>query len=264
MRRILIDGYMLEFPGKWDELDTGQMEHVAKVAGMGFVPQAVITDLMAFLLDGRLDKTMDGLYILDFRKDNRKFKLDRWQMEYLADALAWMLTPEGKLEMALYRNPYPVLDAGGYRLTGSGNRMEKCVYEQFMYLQFYLRLMEGYVEYMPQALACLWHSGKRFNPERIHADAVAISRLKEERKTVMMWHVWSSLALMRRKFPKVFGGREEASGNIYEEQMKVVAAMSGGDVTKMQEVRNAPLWDALVAMEESIREAEAMDRTARK
>lgn len=263
MRRIDINGSLLEMPASWDELKAVQLEHLAEIAGMGLNSRAALTDLFVFLMDARLDKTMDGLYSLRM-PDGMKYKLDAWQMDYMVDAIGWMATENGTLDLRLYSNPYGALRIGRRTFFSSKSRMNECVYEQFMYLQFYLKLMEGEKRMLPYVLACVWHSRKRFDPEMVHEDARTLEGLPGKRKTVMLWYILSALGLMQERFPSVFAGKQEGGANVYEEQMRIVNAMAEGDVTKMEAVRKAPLYDALLAMEESVRQAKEMERVSKR
>lgn len=258
MKKVVINGIALKIPTGWNELSAGQLEFLAGMENAGMKTEDMKTAFIVCCMKARLNKTADGMFVFIIK--GKILKINMLQMEILKEELKWLTNDKGKLDLKLYRNPYPVMKIGKHTLRSSKERMKECVYEQFMYLMFYLRLMEEYKEYLPQVLACIWHTGKFFNPEKIHSDAVKIAALNNDKKRIMMWYVMSALKLMQRKFPNVFGGKGDTEENVYDQQMKIVNAMADGDVTKMEAVRKAPLYDALVAMEESIREAEDLNR----
>ena len=45
-------------------------------------------------------------------------------------------------------------------------------------------------------------------------------------------------------------------GNVFESQQRIIDALAGGDMTKKEAVRQGYLYDALISMDESLRQRE--------
>lgn len=119
--------------------------------------------------------------------------------------------------------------------------------------------MESEPEMLTRLLACLWHSGRRFDPARIERDARRIARLTWQRRQVMFWYWSGCLHFLTKRYTRVFarrsGGKTSPSA-LFEDQLRVVDALAAGDMTKKEQVRSGYLYDALLSMDESLRRQE--------
>ena len=254
----------LSVPTEWNDLSARDLEHVADLAARSLPLQVFKIYFILYLLDwhviGRED---DGGFVIS--RWFRRFSLSSSELNTFAQTQSYILEQgerdkEWLVVSKLTRDPYPRIG----RLHGPGDILERLTYEQFMMAQFYESQLAGDPNRLSYLLACLWHSGDRFSsdPKRIARDAGRIERLSFQRQQVMFW-LWSGCkTFIQHKFPRIFQCSDgKASGNVYEEQLRVVDALSGGDMTKKQLVRDGYLYDALVSMDESLRRQEEREKT---
>ena len=85
--------------------------------------------------------------------------------------------------------------------------------------------------------------GKEIPAEQFH-------KLPQEVKTALTWYYLGSMAFMTEKIPLTFSGTGGSSGcGVFENQMRVVDALAGNDLTKKQTVKDSLLYDALFTLE---------------
>ena len=73
---------------------------------------------------------------------------------------------------------------------------------------------------------------------------------------MMMWIWEGSLSFIQQQFPRIFSGEGGGGGNVFESQQRIIDALAGGDMTKKEAVRQGYLYDALISMDESLRQRE--------
>lgn len=59
-------------------------------------------------------------------------------------------------------------------------------------------------EQINHVLACLWHTSKTFNINRLEKDASILSHLPHRVKMIMYWYIIGSLAYLANGFPRIF------------------------------------------------------------
>lgn len=128
-----------------------------------------------------------------------------------------------------------------------------------MYLQTYLDGLAADPAKLDSLLACLWHTGRRFDINRLEHDARLIRRLPAEVKMMLYWFILGSIQNFADCYPRVFsGGSGKIAGNVLDSQFRLLDSLAAHDMTKKDDVRRGLFIDALYAMDEQLRIQEEM------
>ena len=270
MSKVQLGKSEIIIPGTWDEFTPLQLEALASYSLKQLPVQTFKVYAMLFLLGLRpgrkVDKTdmerksghaekEDGY---EYYHKARRYILTPSQMVQMSHCLSWMFRMNDSdnsvmLDVKLRRCPYPKISGLHATLAGPGDGLERLTYEQFVWAQAYEQRLAEHPEDMAKLLACLWHRGKAFDPDRVEDDARIIAELPHAKIVVMYWLWVGTLNWFTRQFPHVFGGEGDgASGNVFEEQQKIIDALANGDVTRKPAVRQGLLYDTLFTMEQSL------------
>lgn len=263
MEEIKYGRKTVRIPQGWHELSTRQLLALARLASRGLSVQSVKL-LFALHVIGAcvLRAKGDGSYVL--LKDGRRFTLSLLECSILASKFDYLFTEvkadNGNVSLQLI----PKFVAAPYdrigRLHGPGDFFDRLTYYQFMFLMFYESRIGQDPKAVNSLLACLWHSGGEFDSANVERDSRRIGRLGPYRQTLMLWYYVGCKDALHKRYPRIFGGDGTgSSGNVFEDQMRVVDALAGGDMTKKDLVRKGYLYDALISMDESIRRNEEME-----
>lgn len=256
----------MQLPSEWKDFTTGQLELIARIVNHSMPLETAKLYIVLNLIGLRITRKVgDDAFRFVWR--GRRGVITTDETAQLAAAYDFLFGEvEGKPETFvvisnLTRDPYPHLTDGLFPFHGPGDLFEHVTYDQFVYAHTFTSQLSADPTVFPKLLACLWHRRRRFDPDRIDADARLLSRLPRERQTVMFWYWCGSLAALQRLFPRVFSSTGKGStGNAMENQQRIIDALADGDMTRKQAVRRGLLLDAMFSMDESIRKAEEMKR----
>lgn len=255
-------------PRSWDDLTARQMETLADISAHEMTAP-VLRLVFALSLTGMRvkERLEDGSFSI--RRGLRKVTLSSEELCGLALTQSYILEKDedskGKNRWLIVSrrvlDPYPHLKGW----SSPGDALEHLSYEQFMYALFYEQQLKDDSSKLSFLLACLWHRGRKFDAEGIEKQARRIARLPWQRRQAMLWYWTGCKQFLKGRFPRVF--RPSGSGpsrNIFEDQLRVVDALSQGDMTRKPKVREGFLYDALFSMDESLRRQEEMEDRLRR
>lgn len=260
MRYIKLKHRSIAMPENWNELTLEQLLTLA-VYGMRklTVQQLKVSMLLSSMGARVMKKVGDGEYRLRFGLWRRSVTISAEEVTALADSYSFIIARRDDIhhiDSQLTRDHFPKLRVGGRRLHGPGDILEHLTYEQFVWSQTYLQRMQTDPKLFTHLLATLWHTGERFDVSRVEHDARLIARLPIPTQIVMMWIWEGSLSFIQQQFPRIFSGEGGGGGNVFESQQRIIDALAGGDMTKKEAVRQGYLYDALISMDESLRQRE--------
>lgn len=273
MHKIRIGKSKIEYevPARWEELTADQLEFLARLSLNGS-PVWRICLMMALYCIGA--KVVPGYHIWPHRKDLVKLMIGNKYhyvgTEYVAQLgalFSWLVTKEEKEGTPTYKIlanvdkcPYPHIQVKDFILDGPADGMLDICFEQYMYIHTFVQQMQHDPTKITYVIACVWHSGERWDIERLEQDAALIARLSDDKKIVMMWFIQSALIFFSDKFPRLFGGAKSKGGNAFDYQMRLLDSLADGDMTKKDAVRRGSLMDAFYSMDEAVRKKEEMER----
>lgn len=267
MHRIQINDDYYRLPESWDELTTDQLLHLVRLTSSDTPIEQLKVHMMLYCLRAHVcrHKAIFKEYIKIRIGQRKRYMLLPDEVNQLANLFSFLLTEpasDGKylVHPQLTINPYPTLRCRFHRFTGPDDGLLNIRFEQFMYLQHYLNALGQEPEQIDRLLACLWHSKKQFDINRLEKDASALRHLPHAQKTVMYWFVIGGLAYLASGFPRVFSGSGKSNGRVFDAQMRLLDSLAQSDMTKKPEIKQGLLIDALYTMDESIRRNEENEK----
>ena len=252
MKTITIDRLKCEIPSTWNEFSDEELVFLSIVMSGPVTPDAVKLKMLLFMIKASVNKyetARDGIrYHINIA--GKSYFLSALQMSDMAHALDWLFkeNTDGSpvLDVRLTRNPFPVIETKMGFIAGPEDALSNITYGQFIMLQSYQQMLnteDGVYKF----LATIYKKDK-FNTSEEGSPEV-IKLVRPDILRVLIWYYIGSMEFIREKFPNVFSGGESGSGSVFDNQMRVVDALAGGDVTKKDQVKSAYLYDALYTLE---------------
>lgn len=270
MHRIQINDDYYRLPESWDELTTDQLLHLVRLTSSDTPIEQLKVHMMLYCLRAHVcrHKAIFKEYTKIRIGQRKRYILLPDEVNQLANLFSFLLTEpasDGKhlVHPQLTINPFPTLRWRFHRFTGPDDGLLNIRFEQFMYLQHYLSAVNQNPDQINRLLACLWHSKKRFDINRLEKDASVLRHLSHSQKMIMYWFVISGLDYLATGFPRVFSGSGKSDGRVFDSQMRLLDSLAQSDMTKKPEIKQGLLIDALYSMDESIRRKEEMDNNTR-
>ena len=235
MHTLQINDDTYHVPANWDELTVPQLEYLARISQADQPVEQFKLLALLYCLGARIDGRGR------VRIGKKTYALDAENMNRLAGLMNWTL-------------PYPTLQVRRQQLTGPDDNLFDITFEQYMYLQTYLDAAAADPAQLDKVLACLWHTGQRFDINRLERDARLIHHLRDVTKMVMTWFVMGSIRYLSDSFPRVFGdGGGQGFGNVFDSQLRLLDSLAAHDMTKKDSVRKGLFLDAIYSMDERLR-----------
>lgn len=258
MHTLQINDDTYQVPADWDELTVPQLEYLARISQA----DQPVEQFKLLALLRCLGARIDGRGRVRIGK--KAYTLDAERMNRLADVMGWTMERGKKRYTLTFRrtvNPYPTLQVRRHRLTGPDDNLFDITFEQYMYLQTYLDAAAADPAQMDNVLACLWHTGQRFDINRLEHDARLIHHLRDVTKMIMTWFVMGSIRYLSDSFPRVFGdGGGQGFGNVFDSQLRLLDSLAAHDMTKKDSVRKGLFLDAIYSMDERLRIQEEAEK----
>lgn len=278
MHTIQINDDTYTLPQSWDELTLAQLRHLVKLTQSDIPVEEIKIHMMLYCLDAHVGRHKDIFHDkvhlvigqqsekINFRVRKNSYMLTPEEISLLADLFHYLIhLDESKygsdfdhyyINPELNANPLPTLRCRLRKFTGPDDQLLDITFEQYMYIQAYLDSMKSTPEHIDYLLACLWHSGKKFDINRLDRDASILHYLPSDIKMVLYWFILGSLNLIAANYPRVFSGTSGGNGRVFDSQMRLLDSLAQSDMTKKPEVRKGYLIDALYSMDESLRRGE--------
>lgn len=277
MHTIQINDDQYHLPKNWDELTLDQLRHLVKLTQSDVPVEEIKIHMMLYCLQAHVgrhkDIYRDAVHLVigqpsekvRFRVRKKEYLLRPEEVSQLSDLFHYLLRlDESKHRVYHYyinpdeltTNPLPTLRCRLRKFTGPDDQLLDITFEQYMHLQAYLDSMRSTPEHIDYLLACLWHTGKAWNINRLEHDASILRHLPGDTKMVLYWFVLGSLSCYAQMFPRIFSGASGGNGRVFDSQMRLLDSLAQSDVTKKPEVRKGYLIDALYSMDESLRRSE--------
>lgn len=285
MHTIQINDDVYRLPESWNELTPKQLEFLAtqsmkelsveqlKIYMMLYCIGAQVTPIHPLLNSKRNFYRQIGRQSNEacLRVGRKRYTLTFEEISLLVDLMYFLyirekdykgdFTDRYKISSELEENPYPKLRIGLRTLHGPDSLLSDITFEQYMYLQTYLDAAQRQPEKIDQALACLWHSGRQFDINRMERDARLLHRLPPARKLVLIWFVEGCFRGLGDAFPRLFSSSGSSSKNgVFDMQLRLLDSLANSDMTKKDAVRKGFLYDALYSMDETVSRQEEMEK----
>lgn len=277
------DKYLL--PSSWDEMSTKDLMTLSSLFLISKDRYGILLKLALSILGMRVALRYslcapDRLYFLRdshnysaphyfIRKGFRKLYLvNAQQMAALTNTLSYIFT-ENTINPLLKINPFPELRLCFYRrLIGPADGLTNITLAEFITAEIEREAWENRksLYHMHRFLAVLWrpfstnhHEGDPrapLNQDTIQSRSKQISRLKPEIKQLMVWFYMGCLSFLQQKFDKVFSTDEHSNTSSFDGFMNLVNLLAKEDLSKFENVRESPLYDALFNLQRKMEDFE--------
>lgn len=274
MHKIQINDDIYQLPGSWDELTCDELLYLAKLTREDISLEKVKIHMLLYCLKAHVSrhrKRYNNLVCIVIGKSKPiKYLFTPEEVYTLANVFSFLFEVEKDSNEQTIRyyikperfvNPYPTIHiTAKKKFTGPDDGLYDITFEQFIYMQTYLDAMQRDPHKINPLLACLWHSEKAFDINRLDIDSAQLLHLPENQKIVMYWFITGCLMNLGNQFPRVFSGKAgNVKNNVFDAQLRLLDTLAGSDVTKKDAVRKGNLIDALYTMDESVRKQDELE-----
>jgi len=260
-------------PACWDELTTAQIETLARIVGKGLTVNELLFRFalhcmgmrMAFRYKVRVNDE-DCYYIRHGIK--RIYLVSPTQMAVLADSLSWLIC-ENSIKPTSCKNPYHEFYPKRFaRLFGPADGLTNISLNEWIQVEIERQAwgVSGSDHHLNRLLAILWRptclrhpDGDKRAPLRqddIDTRAKRIAGLPWHKKQTMLWFYQASLEFIATKFPEIFSGGTAGESSVFDGFMQMVNDLAKNDLTKIDKVREAPLYEALYNIQSIVKQNE--------
>lgn len=187
-----------------------------------------------------------------------KGEISMEQISQLSDCFDFLFSDPDEngnceLQPSLTKNPLRELLPG----MDPGTALGGITYGQYQYLCYYMSNLTDSAETSLEAIVNILYQTAYMEGVSIPVSELLSPVLGKKAgnreqcilfiKTVVAWYAAGSMRVLAERFPIVFSGNgvSDGSGNVFEEQLRLLDLLSESDVTKREAVRNANLWDVI-------------------
>ena len=251
MRTLQLNEFVYFLPAGWNEISAEQLLYLVKLVDKQLKPEEIKLKMLLKTLNARVHSYNGAgnemCYIIKIGK--KKYELSAEQVHAVTAIFDYLFFKGNKtvsINPLLTKNPFPVLKVCGKILQGAGEGLHDITYEQFIDMMVCFDQMLAKPECINDFIALIYKSSDEKEIEAKH-----FGKLPSAVKITIIWYYMGSLQFMAEKFPLTFSGTGGGSSgrNIFENQMRVVDALAGNDLTKKETVKKSLLYDALFTLE---------------
>lgn len=252
MNELKIHRKVIKIPSSWDELTTDQLLYLVRLVEESGKQRYVLQCKMMFYCAGMRfcgsqeigEERFYGVEI-----DGLQVMVDAKTVCDAALTFDWLFE-DGVLAPRFTRNPFPTIETERMTLKGPDDGLTNISFGQYnMALLYWQAMMDDVEENIDKFMAILWKD-LQFEPIEL-GDPGWFEDVDMYVKQVCVFWFVGCTRFIREKFQLTF--TEVSSGSkddsIFEQQQRLIDELAGGDVTRKEEVRNAPLYDALYTIE---------------
>lgn len=265
MRTITIANKKIEVPSAWNELLDAQLRLLACLVMEAYSLQEVKLKLLLFCIGARVRRANEQVSdVWALALGSKTVFLSAAELEEMGRMFDFLFDTEGRLDVRLTRTPFFRLETPRMMLMGPEDGLTNVSYGQFVQAQTLLPLVQADFDSHINDFLCVLWKDLRFEPTEDGAPEWLYG-VPDSEKRVMLWYYIGSLRFIAEKFPRLFSGGDGSDNSdprtLFEAHQRIIDELAGGDVTKKEQVRRSPLFDALYTLEMAIerREKEKQD-----
>lgn len=296
MHEIYINRTLINLPGEWDELTREQLKFVAGAGTMNLTETALKLNLL-FYIGGvqvlhvnpfTLGDDPESLYAVKL-KDGSQAYITASQLFEITTVFNFLFKKVYKddiltgitLDSKLTRNVIYFFQLNGKRYYGPSSRLFNVTFSEFIHAETnckrYLETRKQ--EYLDKLIAVLYrpsinrikvlsnnYKGDRrsaFNDHKIDYLAQKYHKLDRNTRGAIFLFYQGCQWWYQQQFPHVFGKKSGGDDNSLG-FLGLVDALTGGDVTKTEEIRRSYLMDVMVHLEKAAIDYEKMEEKLKK
>lgn len=246
----------LHVPHSWAELTQAQLRYVLTLLSKGWGEWQMRTYLFArFSGISVLKEKKDG-WLCETRLEDGKrlrFFLQLWQVQSFCDAFGYIFDGEGADNRLDHIGRYKAVDV----------ELHGVAYSNYLtadnYFQGFLESNKTDLSPLRNLARCLYLDSKGREPEEMKCTDA-------ELMGVFLWFMWVKQKFST-SFPHLFKPASDGGGGDYDPRAAMdaqIRALTGGDVTKEEQILCTDVWRALTELDAKAREAEELNEQMKK
>lgn len=276
MKTITLDGDTYTVPSNWRELTPNQVLSLAKIY-MQHKQLSHLKVVFALTLMGLQVKYSNPVTIGETKiyyvkhQSKRVYLLSIDQILSIISEFGWLFqsnySPQGVqvyINPGLVVNPVRNLKVRFSSLRGPDDGLTGISFIEFMYAETFLYRYQKTTDphWLNMFIATLWRPLRKgstlpFNHDKLEQWAKRTARVKPHIAMAIMWYYEGCKHFISTQFPDVFGGGGSSKPtDPFKNYMDLTATLAKADPTKMEQVRQANLYDTLAGLQLMIKESE--------
>jgi|LSPY01.1.fsa_nt_gi hypothetical protein len=274
MKTITLDEVQYELPQHWNEMDLKSLYAVVTSLHQNITWQERRVRIFMGCINAGVSRPVaGGGYVLKTKLGRHAITAQQ-VLEYTQD-LSFLTTTDSNgvelLNCGLTIAPFKYMPCACYnKILLPEDRLTNITLEQFTLATLFLHNMNDisshknprkWLNYFVGTLCFSTRSTETFNSYFIDDYAARAAKSGELHKETIALFFRGCLNYLRQKFPRVFSGVDTADNADRSKQYaQLLHALSGGDVTKNEQLNRSNLYDVLHSLEISIQQQEEMKR----
>lgn len=253
---LLEDGTLnLHVPHSWAELTQEQLRYVLTLLTQGWSEWQMRTYLFARFAGIKVLKEKKDGWLCETEVEGGKplrFFLQLWQVQSFCESLDYIFDGKGADNRIDHIGLYKAVDV----------EMHEVAFANYItadnYFQQFLESDKTDLSPIRAMVCCLYLDGEGKEPDSIECTDA-------ELMGVFLWFMWIKQNFST-SFPHLFKpATSDGGGYDATEAMNAqIRALTGGDITKEEQIRCADVWRALTELDAKAREAEELDKRLNK
>lgn len=262
MKTLTIQNFTYEVPSDWDDFNQAQLLHLIELVKNTASATEIQLKMLLFCLPAIIRRDIrNGMY--EVRTTKSKHVLFTDELTALLSIFDFLFTEQdGKKVVTprLTKNLFKRVRSGtGKRLHGPDDVFANLTYNQFVHLQtHHVALSNDAPDALDNLISVLYRTKKGKH------DLKRVQKIDPRVKMAILWNYLGVLDYLQQMFPRVFAPGAPGTGNVFDNQQRIIDVLAGGDVTKKEEVRESYLYDALYSMEMAAIRIEEQEKSKRK
>jgi len=285
MKVLKINNDQFSFFQSWNELTEKQALKVASlVQKVDFSQFSVLLFMEVFGLKvlKKEAEIINGLPCYYFKHGRNKKKLIGVEdVNFISKHFEVLFTTEEdpktgikkyNINSKLTKNLLKSFRLGFIRYYGPADAITNLKFSEYIHTEtnYFNYYKHGTIEYLDKLISTIYRPKKKFhfikhrlknydgdkrqvfNDFFIKQRSKKIARLSMDKKLLILWFYEGCRKFLKAQFPNLHaGGSSEEEGDTFGQFLKLINSLSGSDVTKNKQVREAYLYEVLVQMEQN-------------
>jgi hypothetical protein len=248
-------------PKSWKELSSKQLIYISWLLTNGTFPAHEIQAYAFIRLTGiKVLRQTDDMFFCRYKK--KEFALTKEEASSFSRKFTWITSEVTEV------TPIPQLK----KYSHVNSRLQGVPFIQYLALENYYQayIFTKEEKYLNCLIAAFYTNNNSFNDNEAIARSKVFAKLPFHiRNTVFLWF-YGLKSVLQSNYPfffeKVESMTDEAPSapNMREQMNVMIRSLTGGDVTKTQQIYNIETWTALAELNAKAREYKEMEKRMKK
>lgn len=253
MKKLHIDKLVFSLPESVNEMELKDLIFLSELVAQELPIQEIKIKMLLSCLNAHLKAPKEsGLYRLKIGKCTHDVNAE--DLTAVSSAFDYLFTApddEGRcfFDNRLYINHYKEIVIDGIEFVSPGTALEGMTYNQYIYLQVYDQMKDRTPDAIYNFLGCMFlpKFSNHFDPKNLNTEHM--KKIPPHVIVLSLWYWIGSCRAIADKFPRIFAGDGESSGNVYDSQQKLLDYIAKADPEKKQKYKEDDLYNILYSLD---------------